>query len=306
MGKVTIVAGKSSSYGKNIVGDTSKKISKVAAKHVEKLEKHMKMALDSATTKESKKLKAIQMRQQNQILKSILKLGEELRAILDAYESLLLDCLESKSFLRQESCPFDIRYEKAKEDDIKAAEKILDLLERIKLNIKFIDTAVGEYLEFDDLLGKTDVKQYTFYAKYITAIKKLMETDDNVLKFDWYHVKGKDKFKNFDKVKSIFEKLAKNYMYLKETCNSAIDCLYAKLAKPWNTYKEDINTLLDGGLGFIAGQDIQEKQQIKKIRKALQKIQKVQQPSLAAEPVKKQKQKFLRRLHKLSLQQMDK
>lgn len=302
MGKVTIVAGKSGEYTTKAVGAASKKAAKVVSEHLDKLEKHVDTGMKAATVKESKKIKNLKLRQQNQILKSILKLGEELKAILDAYESLLLDCLESKTSLREHVCPFDIRYEKAKEDDLTAAEKILDLLERIKINLNFIDEALEKYINFPDLLGKSDVQQYTYYAKYITTIKKIMDTDENVLHFDWYHVKGKDRFKNFDKVKSIFEKIAKNYLYMVETCTNAVDCMYASLMKPWRKHQIQINQLTDGGLGFVPEQGVQQEQQIRRLRKTLMQQQKSspQQVQLAQE-VKKHKQKLLRRLKRQSL-----
>lgn len=255
------------------VGKRASKISKDVGKQVSK-------ATKKATVVESTKITNIKYRLQQQKIKVFYGSSIHCMALVDAYESLLIDCIEKKLVRGIETCNARIAFDSYNEDEITAANKIIHLLDRIKINLEFIKNALNSYAQSDVLLAKNDETQIEMYGKYILSIKKIIYEDDNVKIFDWTHLKTKDRFKNFKSVDALLEKLAKMVISMKQTCSNTIDCIHTNISRFWNKRLHQLNKLTGGALGYIQQQQPNgrhQQQYAQQLKAHIQQIRKKQQ-----------------------------
>lgn len=263
------------------VGTSAHHAKKGAEKMGKEISKHLKKATEKATVKESIKITNIRYRVQHEKMKALYSSCIHCIAIITAYESLVVECLEKKLVKGLETCESRIAFDSYKEDNITGANKIIHLLDRIQINLEYIKNTLKTYKDSQILLSKNDEKQAEIYGKYIISIKKIIYEDDNVKNFDWTHLKTKDRFRNFKTIDSILEKIAKLTISAKQTCTSAIDCMYANMAQFWNKRLVQINNLTGGVFGYIQQQEQQQdkhsQQFMQQLRTRIQQIKKKQE-----------------------------
>lgn len=271
------------------------------------ISKKLKKATEKATVKESAKITNIRYRVQHQKMKTLYGSCIHCIALVDAYESLLVECLEKKLVRGLETCESRIVFDSYQEDDISGANKIIHLLDRIRINLKFIKDSLKAYVDSSILLSKTDEKQAEFYGRYVIYVKKVIYENDNVINFNWTDIKNKDKFRNFKTIDSILEKIAKLTISAKETCTTTIDCMYASISRFWNRRLVEINNMTGGALGFIEQQTHQENSPefMRQLRGRIQKIKKKQEKQ-ATRQIKKEKQRLKKEKQALQQQKLKK
>ena len=270
------------------VGKRASKISKDVSKQISK-------ATKKATVVEATKITNIKYRFQQQKIKVFYGSCIHCMALVDAYESLLIDCIEKKLVRNVETCNARIAFDSYNEDEITAANKIIHLLDRIKINLEFIKNALNTYAQSDVLLGKNDETQIEMYGKYILSIKKIIYEDDNVKIFDWTHLKTKDRFKNFKSVDALLEKLAKMVISMKQTCSDTVDCIHTNISRFWNKRLHQLNKLTGGALGYIQQQQPNGKHQqqyAQQLKAHIQQIRKKQQRRQSNQQVQREKQRL--------------
>ena len=270
------------------VGKRASKISKDVGKQVSK-------ATKKATVVESTKITNIKYHLQQQKIKVFHGSCIHCMALVDAYESLLIDCVDKKLVRGIETCNARIAFDSYNEDEIAAANKIIHLLDRIKINLEFIKNALNSYAQSDVLLGKNDEAQIEMYGKYILSIKKIIYEDDNVKMFDWTHLKTKDRFRNFKSVDALLEKLAKMVISMKQTCSDTVDCIHTNISRFWNKRLHQLNKLTGGALGYIQQQQSNgrhQQQYAQQLKAHIQQIRKKQQRRQSNQQVQREKQRL--------------
>jgi hypothetical protein len=290
------------------IGSGAHHTKKGAQKMGKEISKHMKKATEKATVTQSVKVTNIRYRVQHEKMKALYGSSIHCIALVDAYESLLVECLEKKLVRGLETCESRIVFDSYQEDDITGANKIIHFLDRIRINLEYIKNSLKAYTDSQILLGKTDEKQAEIYGKYILSVKKIMYEDDNLKNFDWTRIKNKDRFRNFQTIDSILEKLAKLTISAKQTCTNTIDCMYANMAKFWNKRLVQINNLTGGALGFIQQQQQgqQHSQQfMQQLKGRIQQIKRKQERQ-ATRQTKKEKQRLKKEKQALQQQKLKK
>ena len=136
------------------IGTGVRHAKKGAQKMTKEVSKHMKKATEKATVKESVKVANIRYRVQHGKMKALYVSCIHCIAVVDAYESLLINCLEKKLIKGIETCESRIVFDSYKEDDITGANKIIHLLDRIRINLEYIKNSLNVYKESNILLKK--------------------------------------------------------------------------------------------------------------------------------------------------------
>lgn len=284
---------------------------KGAEKIGKEISKHVKKATEKATVKESTKITNIRYRVQHEKMKALYGSCLHCMAVVDAYQSLLVECIEKKLVRGIGTCESRIAFDSYKEDDMSGANKIIHLLDRIRINLEYIKNNLKVYKESPILLSKNDEKQAEFFGSYIISIKKTMYEDDNVKNFDWTHLKTKDRFKNFKTIDSILEKIAKFTISTRQTCYNTIDCMYANIARFWNKRLIQLNNLSGGALGYVQqqvqgqGQGQHSQQFIRQLASHVQQIKKKQELQQSKQ-IAKEKQRLRKERQALQLQKSKK
>jgi hypothetical protein len=274
-----------------------------------KISKHLKKATEKATVKESTKITNIRYRVQHEKMKALYGSCLHCMAVVDAYELLLVECIEKKLVRGIGTCESRIAFDSYKEDDMSGANKIIHLLDRIRINLEYIKNNLKVYKESPILLSKNDEKQAEFFGNYIISIKKIIYEDDDVKNFDWTHLKTKDRFKNFKTIDSILEKIAKFTISTRQSCYNIIDCMYANIARFWNKRLIQLNNLSGGALGYVQQQGQvqgQHSQQfIRQLASHVQQIKKKQELQQSKQ-IAKEKQRLRKERQALQLQKSKK